>query len=178
MSCVEANIIVGASIETVWNCLNDITHTSNWVNGLVNAEIITRGKYGKGSIHVQHSRAGLLPLTTTWAVTAFEPRSRQVHISQSAALPAALTIYVSRVAQGTQIQIGLDYRFLPMLGAVSRGLERFVLDKRMKQALKQNLASFNTYLMYYFLSNQRAGKPAARVTMQRSTGIAAQAAIG
>lgn len=177
MSCVEANIIVGASIETVWNCLNDITHTSNWVNGLVNAEIITRGRYGKGSVHVQHSRTGLLP-TSTWTVTAFEPRSRQVHVLQSAVLPAALTIAVNPVAQGTQIRINLDYRFLPMLGSVSRGLERLIMDKRMKQVLKQNLASFNTYLMYYFLSNQRAGKPAARVTMRRSTGIAAQAAIG
>jgi len=178
MSCVEANFTVGASIETVWNCLNDIAHLSSWMSGLTNAEVITRGKYGKGSAHVQHSRNSLLPSTTTWTITAFEPFARQVHVSQSSALPATLTINVKRVATGTQIQISLDYQFLPMLGSVSRGLERLVMDKRMKQALKQNLASFNTYLMYYFLSNQRADKPAARVAIRRSTGVTAQAAIG
>jgi hypothetical protein len=183
MGRAEANIIVGASAEAVWNLLNDIDHTPEWVVGLVDAEMQTQGKYGVGSVYVDHNRIGPIPQVTPWTVTEFDPMSRQVHESDSNVLPSTMIINLGRVSKGTHIQMIVKYRFMPFLGPISAFIEKYLMDKMLKQVLKQNLANLNTYLLYHYLSNRQAevekqaAKQVARPAERRSTGVAAQVAV-
>lgn len=174
MGRAEANIIVGASIEAVWKSLNDISHTPEWVVGLDDAEIKTQGKVGMGTVYIDHNRLGPIPQKTEWTITAFEPLSRQIHESTSMVLPSTMILNLGRVSRGTHVQMIVKYRFLPMLGPVSKFLERFLMDRLLKQVLKQNLTNLNTYLLYDVL---RSVENPSLQTAKRSTGIAAQAAV-
>lgn len=185
MGRAEANIIVGASAEAVWNCLNDIDHTPEWVVGLHDAEIKTKGAYGVDTIYNDYNRLGPIPQKTAWTITEFEPLSRQVHESKSAVLPSTMIINLGRVSKGTHIQMIVKYRFLPFLGPVSTFLEKHLMDKLLKRVLKQNLNNLNTYLLYHFLY-QRQGevekpveveKHVARPAARRATGVTTRVAI-
>ncbi|MBX3062077.1 MAG: SRPBCC family protein [Anaerolineae bacterium] len=147
MGRAEANMIVDAPIDAVWNCLNDIDNTPKWVVGLEAAEIKSvRGEYGIGTIYVDHNRLGPIPQTTPWTITVFEPMATQVHESASAVLPSKMILKLRREAQRTHVQMIVKYRFLPRLGVISRMLERLLMNTLLKQVLKQNLASLDAYL--------------------------------
>ncbi|MBZ0300201.1 MAG: SRPBCC family protein [Anaerolineae bacterium] len=146
MGTVEAGTIIHAPVKVVWDCLNDIDHTPEWVVGLVAAEIVTSGTYGEGSVYHDHNRLGPFLQTTPWTVTAFESLAHQVHESDSAALPSKMTLNVSPDPEGTYLEMIVEYRLLPRLGVVSRLLEQVLMNRMLKQVLKQNQANLNAYL--------------------------------
>ncbi|HCR14197.1 MAG TPA: hypothetical protein DIU49_13470, partial [Desulfovibrio sp.] len=76
MGHVEVARTLNAPVQAVWDCLNDIEHTPEWVTGLEAAEIKTSGPYGAGSVYHDHNRLGPFPQETPWYVTVFEPMTR------------------------------------------------------------------------------------------------------
>ncbi len=148
MGRAESVALIQAPVETVWNTLNDIAHTPDWVVGLEAADLKTPGNYGLDSIYYDHNRLGPLPQTTPWRVTAFEPMKRQIHESRSAVLPSRMILHLSPSATSevTRLQMVVEYRFLPWLGPVSRLLERLVMDRALASVLRQNQANLNVYL--------------------------------
>lgn len=146
MGRAEAATIIHAPVETVWNTLNDIEHTPDWVVGLEKAEIVTPGAYGLDAIYHDHNRLGPLPQVTPWHVTAFEPMTRQVHESKSAALPSKMALTLSPTPEGTRLHMAVEYRFLPRLGFISRIFESLVMNRVLTGVLRQNQANLNTYL--------------------------------
>lgn len=146
MGYAETVATIHAPVEAVWNCLNDIAHTKEWVTGLDNAELITAGVYGVGSRYYDYNRIGPFPQTTLWEVTDFEPMIFQVHVSDSAALPSAISFTLSSDTEGTQVRMAVEYRFLPRLGAFSRFLERLVMNRLIGTMISQNLANLDVYL--------------------------------
>jgi uncharacterized protein YndB with AHSA1/START domain len=146
MGQVTADRTVHAPIEAVWQCLNDIDHTPQWVTGLAAAEIKTPGAYGVGTVYHDTNRLGPVLQVTPWRITVFDPMTRQVHESESTTLPSTMTLNLSPVPDGTQVQMIVHYRFLPRLGAVSRAFEGLVMNRLLKRVLTQNLTSFDAYL--------------------------------
>lgn len=146
MGTVQASRLVSAPVEAVWNCLNDIAHTPDWVTGLAAAEVVTPDPFGLGSAYVDHNRLGPFPQATRWHVTVFEPMSRQVHVSDSAVLPSTMTLSLSPAPEGTLLTMGVEYRFLPWLGGFSRLLESVLMNRLLAQVLRENEASLEAYL--------------------------------
>jgi uncharacterized protein YndB with AHSA1/START domain len=146
MGHVEVARTLNAPVQAVWDCLNDIEHTPEWVTGLEAAEIKTSGPYGAGSVYHDHNRLGPFPQETPWYVTVFEPMTRQVHESRSPVLPSTMTLALTPDAGGTHLSFTVDYRFLPRLGPVSGLFERVVMNRMLGQVLKQNLAGLDAYL--------------------------------
>lgn len=146
MGYVEAATTINAPVQAVWDALNDIDHTPEWVVGLEAAEVKTSGPFGAGTVYHDHNRLGPFPQVTPWEIIVFEPMTRQVHQSQSAALPSTMTLNLSPTAEGTRLQMIVEYRFLPRLGPVSRFLEGLLMNRLLKQVLRQNQANLNKYL--------------------------------
>jgi hypothetical protein len=48
--------------------------------------------------------------------------------------------------EGTQVQMIMEYEFLPQWGLVGTLLERLMLDRTFSQGLPQNLANMNAYI--------------------------------
>lgn len=146
MGHVEAELIVNAPPEAVWNCLNDIAHTPEWVVGLEAAEVVTPGPFGLGTVYHDHNRLGPFPQVTPWRITTFTPLTQQVHESESAALPSKMTLNLSPSPTGTHVVMTVDYQFLPRLGPVGRLLERVLMNRLLRQVLQQNLLNLDAYL--------------------------------
>ncbi len=146
MGYAEAQLMIHAPINEVWDTLNDINHTAKWVTGLERTEIVAKGLLGKGSIYNDYNRLGWMLQVTTWHVTEFEPMSRQVHISASAGLPSTMTLTLVATPDGTYVQFKVDFRFMPRWGFASRLFERVVINKVLSGLLLQNLQQLDRYL--------------------------------
>ncbi|MBZ0293024.1 MAG: SRPBCC family protein [Anaerolineae bacterium] len=154
MGHVEKSSIIHAPVAVVWDTLNDIAHTPEWVVGLENSEITTEGPYGLGTIYIDYNRLGPFLQETPWHVTAFEPMTFQVHESKSATLPTSLTLSLMPVAEATRLTMTFDYHLLPVLGPVGRLLERLLMNRLIGQVVTQNMAQLDSYL-------QRQRQPAS-----------------
>jgi uncharacterized protein YndB with AHSA1/START domain len=146
MGYADASSVVDAPVEAVWNALNDIDHTPDWVVGLEKATIETSGPYGAGTIYHDFNRLGPVLQVTPWHITEFEPMSHQVHVSASAVLPSKMTLNLSPANQGTALTFVVEYQLLPKWRAVGRLLERLLMNRMIKSVLKQNIARLNVYL--------------------------------
>lgn len=146
MGYTEFSSTIHAPVEAVWNALNDIEHTPDWVTGLENAEMTTPPPMRVGSIYTDYNRLGPFLQVTAWHITAFEPLRHQVHESKSAVLPSKITLNVAPVPDGTRLQMIVKYRFMPRLRLISRVFERLVMNRMLKQVLRQNQAGLNRYL--------------------------------
>lgn len=147
MGYAQAASIIHAPVEVVWDCLNDIDHTPQWVTGLEDAKIVTTGSYGVGTIYHDYNRLGPALQVTPWRITTFEPMTRQVHQSESATLPSTMILNLSAAPEGARLQFVVEYRLLPRLGLVSRLLEQVLMNRLITQVLKQNLAGLDAYLI-------------------------------
>ncbi len=146
MGYATAEKIIHSPIASVWNALNDIDHTPDWVTGLEDAKIETPGPYGKNTIYIDYNRLGSAIQTTAWHVTEFEPMARQVHVSKSNVLPSEMTLLLAPVGRATAVTMIVHYRLLPRLGVISRVLEYLLMNHLLTSVLKQNLASLDAYL--------------------------------
>jgi len=147
MGHAEAATVIHAPVEVVWNCLNDIEHTREWVVGLVDAEIVTSSPYGVGTIYKDYNRLGPMLQVTPWRITVFEPLRCQVHESESASLPSKMTLNLLPAPDGsTYLQMIVEYQFLLRLGLIGRVLEGLLMNRLLKQVLRQNQANLNAYL--------------------------------
>lgn len=147
MGHAEATVTVNAPVEVVWNCLNDIDHTPEWVVGLKAAELKTSGPYGVGTEYIDTNRLGPFPQKTLWRITTFEPMSKQIQESESRVLPSTMILNLSPAPQGTHVQMIVEYRFLPMLGPFGGFLENLVMNRVLSGVLKQNMNNLNGYLL-------------------------------
>jgi uncharacterized protein YndB with AHSA1/START domain len=146
MGYVSVSSVIHAPAESVWNALNDIDRTPDWVVGLEAAEIVTEGDYGHGSIYHDHNRLGPFPQVTPWHVTVFDPMAKQVHKSESTSLPTQMTLNLSPAAEGTHLQMIVEYRLLPRLGVISQLFERLVMNRLLAGVVKQNQANLDQHL--------------------------------
>lgn len=146
MGHAEASTVIHAPREVVWGCLNDIEHTREWVTGLEDAQIVSQGAYGLGSVYQDTNRIGPFRQRTPWRITAFEPPTYQVHESDSRMLPSRMTLRLSPAEGGTALHMAVDYRALPQLGAFSRLLEHLVMNRVLAGVLRQNQAQLDQYL--------------------------------
>lgn len=149
MGYVEASKTVQAPVEDVWNLLNDIDRTPEWVTGLERAEINTASPFGEGTIYTDYNRLGPIIQVTPWHITLFQPMSCQVHVSDSAALPSKMTLIVNPTENGTHVGMIVEYHFLPQLRGAGLILEELVMNRLLKGVLEQNLNSMNDYLQQH-----------------------------
>ncbi len=146
MGRIDVAMTVQAPLEAVWNCLNDIDHTPEWVVGLEAAVVTTPGPYGVGTVYHDYNRLGPFLQVTPWRITAFDPMTHQVHESDSTTLPSRMILNLSPTPEGTRLQMIVEYRLLPRLGPVSRLLENLLFNRLLAGVLRQNQANLNAYL--------------------------------
>ncbi len=155
MGYAEAATIINAPIDVVWNSLNDIEHTPQWVVGLEKAELQTATRFGVGSVYLDYNRLGSQIQVTAWRIAVFEPMRRQVHVSTSANLPSTMTLHLAVEGSGTRLHMTVAYRFMPRLGVVSRALERLVMNRVLSGIVRKNQQNLNAYLSQWSVVRER-----------------------
>lgn len=106
---VEAEALVGASRDEVWQLYDDIEGTPLWVP-FVGEILYVSGPARVGTVYRERTRMGGLPTTQQWEIVEHRPLSRQVHVSDAFGLETALVITFERRGTGTWVHQAAELR--------------------------------------------------------------------
>ena len=109
MRRVEAEALVGARREEVWQLYDDIPGTPRWVP-FVEDVIYVSGPTRAGTVYRERTRLGGLPATEQWEIVEYKPLSRQVHVSFAHAMESALVITFEARGTGTWVHQAAELR--------------------------------------------------------------------
>jgi hypothetical protein len=109
MRRVEAEALVGASRDEVWDLYDDIAGSPRWIRG-VHAILYLSGPTRVGAVYRVRTSILGLPVATGWEVVEHRPPRVQVRESEDAGLRATLTLAFEARGTGTRVHHLLELR--------------------------------------------------------------------
>jgi Polyketide cyclase / dehydrase and lipid transport len=109
MRRVEAEALVGARREEVWQLYDDIAGTPRWLP-FVEEILYVSGPARVGCVYRERTRLAGVPATEQWEIAVHRPQSRQVHVSFSHAMESALIITFEARGTGTWVHQAAELR--------------------------------------------------------------------
>jgi hypothetical protein len=109
MRRVEAEALVGARREEVWQLYDDIEGTPRWVP-FVDQVLYVSGPARVGTVYRVRSRLGGLPGIEQWEIVEHKRPSHQVHVSYGASMERALIIAFEARGTGTWVHQAAELR--------------------------------------------------------------------
>ena len=109
MRRVEAEALVGASRDEVWDLYDDIAGTPRWVP-FVEEIIYVSGPARVGTVYRERTRLAGLAATGQWEIVEHRRPVRQVHRSSGRTLASTLTIVFEARGTGTWVHQAAEIR--------------------------------------------------------------------
>lgn len=109
MRRVEAEALVGASRDEVWDLYDDIAGTPRWVP-FVEEILYVSGPARVGTVYRERTRLAGLAGTGQWEITEHRRPVRQVHRSSGRTLDSTLTIVFEARGTGTWVHQAVEVR--------------------------------------------------------------------
>ena len=109
MRRVEAEALVGARREEVWQLYDDIPGTPRWIP-FVEEILYVSGPARTGTVYRERTRLAGLATTEQWEIVEHRPLSRQVHVSVAHGLESALIITFEGRGTGTWVHQAAELR--------------------------------------------------------------------
>jgi len=109
MRRVEAEALVGASREEVWQLYDDIEDTPRWLP-FVSEILYLSGPARVGAVYRERTRFAGLPTTQQWEIVEHRRPSRQVHVSEAFGISSRLIITFEGRGTGTWVHQAAEIR--------------------------------------------------------------------
>lgn len=109
MRRVDAEALVGASRDEVWDLYDDIAGTPRWVP-FVETIVYVSGPSRVGTVYRERTRMLGLPLLGQWEIVEHRRPVRQVHVSFDNGLETALIISFEARGTGTLVHQAAELR--------------------------------------------------------------------
>jgi len=109
MRRVEAEALVGASRDEVWQLYDDIQGTPLWMP-FVSDVLYVSGPSKVGTVYRERTRLAGLPTTAQWEIVEHRRPTRQVHLSDAFAMESALIITFDGRGTGTWVHEAAELR--------------------------------------------------------------------
>jgi hypothetical protein len=109
MRRVEAEALVGARREEVWQLYDDIEGTPRWVP-FVEEILYVSGPARVGCVYRERTRLAGLSATEQWEIVEYRPLTRQVHVSFAHSMESALIITFEARGTGTWVHQAAELR--------------------------------------------------------------------
>jgi Polyketide cyclase / dehydrase and lipid transport len=109
MRRVEAEALVGASRDEVWQLYDDIEGTPLWVP-FVSEILYVSGPARVGTIYRERTRLAGIPTTEEWEIVEHRWPKRQVHVSDAFGIESALVITFEGRGTGTLVHEAAELR--------------------------------------------------------------------
>jgi hypothetical protein len=106
---VEAEALVGASRDEVWQLYDDIEGTPLWVP-FVRDILYVSGPARVGTVYRERTRLMGVPGTQQWEIVEHRRMSRQVHLSEGFGIETALVITFEGRGTGTWVHEAAELR--------------------------------------------------------------------
>lgn len=109
MRRVEAEALVGARREEVWELYDDIAGTPRWLP-FVDEVLYVSGPARPGTVYIERTRLAGLPATEQWEIVEHRRPSHQVHRSEAHSLESTLVIRFEARGTGTWVHQAAELR--------------------------------------------------------------------
>jgi hypothetical protein len=109
MRRVEAEALVGARREEVWQLYDDIEGTPRWVP-FVDEILYVSGPARVGCVYRERTRLAGIRATEQWEIVEHRPLTRQVHVSFAHSMESALVITFEARGTGTWVHQAAELR--------------------------------------------------------------------
>jgi Polyketide cyclase / dehydrase and lipid transport len=109
MRRVEAEALVGARRDEVWDLYDDIPGTPRWVP-FVSEILYVSGPTHKGTVYRERTKLGGLPTIQQWEIVEHRRPTRQVHLSTAFGMDTALIIAFEGRGTGTWVHQAAELR--------------------------------------------------------------------
>jgi len=108
MRRVEAEALVGASRDEVWQLLDDLEGMPRWMPGV--RAVSASGPAHRGTLFQERSVLLGVPRTRRWEIEEHRPPVRQVRVAREGALERRLTLSLDTRGSGTRLHAAMDLR--------------------------------------------------------------------
>jgi carbon monoxide dehydrogenase subunit G len=108
MRRVEAEALVGASRDEVWQLLDDLEGMPRWLPGV--RAVSTSGPAHVGTLYRERSVVLGFPRTRDWEIAEHRPPHRQVRVAHDGTLERALVLTLDVRGSGTRLRAELELR--------------------------------------------------------------------
>lgn len=108
MRRVEAEALVGASRDEVWQLLDDLEGMPRWLPGV--RAVSASGPAHKGTLFQERSEALGVPRTRRWEIVEHRPTTRQVRVCRDGAMEKTLTLSLDARGSGTRLRAEVRLR--------------------------------------------------------------------
>ena len=108
MRRVEAEALVGASRDEVWQLLDDLEGEHRWLPGV--RAVTASGPARVGALYREQSALLGIRRTREWEIEEHRPPHRQVRVSQDGSLERALVLTLEARGSGTRLHAALELR--------------------------------------------------------------------
>jgi hypothetical protein len=109
MRRVEAEALVGASRDEVWQLYDDIRGTPRWLP-FVSEILYVSGPTRVGTVYRERTRFGGLPTVEQWEIVEHRRPTRQVHVSFAFGMESRLIIRFEGRGTGTWVHQAAELR--------------------------------------------------------------------
>ena len=130
MRRVEAEALVGAPRDEVWQLLDDLEGMPRWMPGV--RAVSSSGPAHKGTLYQERSVVLGMPRTQRWEIADHRPATRQARVSRDGALEQTLLLQLDARGSGTRLHAEIQLRSsLPLpLGPLHEMLATFAAGPR------------------------------------------------
>jgi carbon monoxide dehydrogenase subunit G len=140
MRRVQAEAIVGASRDEVWQLLDDLEGLPRWLPGV--RAVSPSGPAHVGTLYRERTMVLGVPRTREWEIAEHRPPHRQVRVAGEGSLGRSLVLTLDMRGSGTRLRAELELRssLVPPLGLLQEMLATFAAGasvRRLVGAVKQ-----------------------------------------
>ena len=141
MPTVVSSIVISAPTDAVWELMCDPRRYPEFVDPTDRMIDVPDGEFGVGYTYKEYG--GIKPFKgeSTWTVTAFEPRTRQVHEGDDGQMRIQLTIALTPVEGGTRLDQTIVLRPRWYLAPLNAILWPVLMRKKTQGAMDQTVAN-------------------------------------
>jgi hypothetical protein len=108
MRRVEAEALVGASRDEVWQLLDDLEGMPRWRSGV--RTVIPSGPAHVGTLYRERTVMLGMPRTRDWEIVEHRPLTRQVRVARDGSLERAMVLTLDARGSGTRLRAETELR--------------------------------------------------------------------
>jgi carbon monoxide dehydrogenase subunit G len=126
MRRVEAEALVGASRDEVWQLLDDLEGMPRWLPGV--RAVSASGPAHRGTLYLERSELLGVPRTHRWEISEHRPPVRLARIQRQGRLERTMILALDARGSGTRIHAAVELRssLVMPLGLVHEMLATFI----------------------------------------------------
>ena len=108
MRRVEAEALVGASRDEVWQLLDDLEGMPRWLPGV--RAVSASGPAHVGTLYQERTDIAGIPRTRHWEIQEHRSQTRQVRVARGTSLERALVLTLDSRGSGTRLRAEVELR--------------------------------------------------------------------